>query len=291
MTLAHYKKFRFIWLCIMASLIALLLVVNVPAVLAGDFVLDWSSIGFVEGTSSLQTFTNVNNSGVDMTTEFRVLNAAFQDIGIYIPGSGPLNQGIPKPDGSALAIRDISESDYPGADVGYVFTKITFSDGITIDSLWTESFYHWAAQDIRKNLAIQAFDAAGNGLAPISWTIYGASTLIVEPHPINGEPWLRSTFPDNQNVFTGAEAITYGDQLIRELHWYSWGYAADDSLSHLLGSTYLGDFQFSRTPTAISLVSLGAEGKADALDIVLLALLVMGLATLVVVRLRLLKTD
>ena len=281
MTSAHFRRFRFVWLGVLAGLFALL-VVKASPVLAADFLLDWSEIGFVEGTSSLQTFTNVSNSGVDMTTEFRVLDASFQDIGIYIPGTSALNQGMPKPLGDGLAVRDISQTDYPGGDVGYVLTKITFSKGVLISDLWMESFYNWTDGGVRKHLALQAFDENGNAVTPVNWSTYGGSDLIVEAHPGNGDPWIRSSYPDSQTAFSGAENIDYGTQAIRELYWYSWGFAADNSLSHLLDSTYLGDFQFSvQVPTAVTLVSANAVGQPGASGVILLAFLVISLATVV----------
>jgi hypothetical protein len=277
---AHLKRVRLVWYGILFGLFALLVAVKVPAVLAADFFLNWSQIGFVDGTSSLQTFTNVSGSGVNMTTEFRVLNGSFQDIGPYIPGSTALNQGMPKPVNGALAVRDISTRDYPGADVGYVLTKIVFSQGVEIHDLWLESFYDWSDENVRKHLALQAFDDNGNALVPVSWTINGVSSLLVEPQPDNGDPWLRSSYPDGQNVFTGASEISYGNQAVRELHWYSWGYADDNTLSHLLGSTYLGDFQFSTIPTAVSLVSVSATGEPGALNASAAGFLLVTLASL-----------
>jgi hypothetical protein len=264
---------------------------RVPSALAADFILDWSQIGFVEGTSSLQTFTNVSNSGVDVTTEVRVLDATFQDIGIYIPGTSSFNNGMPKTVGDALAVRDISETDYPGGDVGYVLTKITFSQSVMLNDLWMEAFFNWTDGGVRKHLALQAFDEDGNGVVPVDWTIYGASDLIVEAHPANGEPWLRSSYPNDQTIFSGASGIDYGDQAIRELYWYSWGFAADDSMSNLLGSTYLGSFQFSLEPTAITLVSADVAANSSALGAISLAVLLVSLATLIIVRRRLFKAS
>lgn len=287
----QFKQSRFIKLFVLAVLFSFLFVISAGVVFAGDFILNWSQIGFVDGTSSLQTFTNVDNSGVDMTTEFRVLNSAFQDIGIYIPGTSPLNLGMPKPDGDALAVRDISLSDYPGADVGYILTTITFSPSISIDELWVEPFYNWTAEGVRKHMALQAFDGNGNGLAPVSWSTYGGSDLIVEPHPSNGEPWFRSSYPNGQTTYSGGFEISYTGQQISELHWYSWGLATDDSFSHLLGSSLLGDFQFTpEVPTAIHLVSIGAAvGDSNVLIPILLAILLVSLTTVIIVRQRPLK--
>jgi len=278
----QFKQNRFIRVCALAGLFTLL-VIMVPAVFAGDFILDWSQIGFVSGTSSLQTFTNVNNSGVDMTTEFRVLNSAFQDIGIYVPGTSPLNLNIPHPDGTGLAVRDINDTTYPGTNIGYILTTITFSPSIMIDSLWVEPFYNWTAQNVRKNMALQAFDVNGIGLSPVSWQTYGGSSMIIEPHPDNGEPWLRSSYPNSQTSYSGAFDITYGTQLISEFRWYSWGLVPNGNFSHLLGSSDLGDFQFTpESPTAINLVSAGATGsKSDNLVVTLLAFLLITLTILI----------
>ncbi len=287
----HFKQIRFFRLCILAGLFALLLVVIASPVFAGDFILDWSQIGFVDGTSSLQTFTNVNNSGVDMTTEFRVLNSSFQDIGLYIPESTPSNAGMPRPDGTALAVRDISSTAYPGTNIGYIMTTITFSPSVMIDSLWMEPFFNWTTQNVRKHMALQAFDVNGNGLSPVSWQTYGGSSLIIEAHPDNGELWLRSSYPNSQNSYSGAFDINYGNQFISELHWYAWGLVPNGDFSHLLGSSLLGDFQYTpESPTVINLVSAGAAGgESNILGFVLLAFLVISLTTLIIVQQRLLK--
>ncbi len=287
MCLTHFKQIRFFRLSVLAGLFTLLAVL-VPTVFADDFILDWSQIGFVDGTSSLQTFPNVSNSGVEMTTEFRILDSAFQDVGIYIPGTSPLNLGMPKPDGTALAVRDINERSYPGTDIGYVMTIITFSPNVTIKDLWTEPFYNWTTQGIRKHMALQAFDVNGNGLSPIAWQTYGGSNLLVEPHPDNGEPWLRSSYPDTQNAYSGSFDINYGDQLISELHWYSWGLASNGNLSHLVGSSLLGDFEFlPPPPTVINLVSAGVAGnESDMVVVILLAFLLITLTTLIIFQQR-----
>jgi hypothetical protein len=282
---AYFRRFRLIPLLAFAGLFALL-VVSVPAVFAADFVLDWSAIGFVEGDSSLQTFTNVSGSGVDMTTEVRVLNSSFQDIGIYIPGTTNPNQGMPKPVGDAFSVRDISVSNYPGPTVGYILTKITFSQPVQINDLWMEAFYNWTDGPVRKHLALQAFDENGNGVTPVNWTTYGGSDLVVGAHPANGKPWLRSSYPDTQTNYSGASDIDYGAQEIRELHWYSWGLAANGTLSNLLGSTYLGDVQFSTVPTAVTMTSAEVVSEATAFAAVLPAFLLFGLTTLVLLRRR-----
>lgn len=278
---AYFRRFRLIPLLAFAGLFALL-VVSVPAVFAADFILDWSAIGFVDGTSSLQTFNDISGSGVNMTTEFRVLDSAFQDLGLYIPGTTDLNDGMPKPVGSDLAVRDISR-DYPG---GYILTKITFSQSVQINNLSMEAFFNWTNGPVQKHLGLQAFDENGNGVAPVNWTTYGGSDLIVEAHPNNAKPWLRSNYPDTQTTYSGASDIDYGAQEIRELHWYSWGLAANGTLSNLLGSTYLGDFQFSTVPTAVTLTSTGVGSDATALAAVLPAFMLFGLVTLVVLRRR-----
>jgi hypothetical protein len=272
---------------------ALLFFINTRAVLAADFLLDWSQIGFVDGTSGPQTFTNVNNSGVDITTEVRVLNSAFQDIGLYIPGTSLPNIDMPRPDGTALAVRDISIDTYPGSNIGYIVTKITFSENVAINYLWMESFFNWTGGGVRKHMALQAFDENGNGLVPESWITDGGSDLIVEPHPSNGEPWLRSSYPNTQINYSGAYDIEYGSQLIKELYWYSWGYLADDSFSHVLGSSLLGDFEFStEEPTVINLVSAGTTlDDSEVLVTILLAFLLVCLITLITVRHRPFKTQ
>jgi hypothetical protein len=275
----HIRSLRVFPLLVLVAV----LLVAAPAVLAADFVLDWSAIGFVDGTSSLQTFNNISGSGVNMTTEFRVLNSAFQDVGLYIPGTTPLNAGMPKPEGDALAVRDIRTGVYQG---GYVLTKITFSQSVQINNLWMEAFYNWTDGPVRKHLALQAFDGNGNAVTPVFWNTYGGSNLVVEAHPANGQPWLRSSYPDTQTTYSGADDIDYGTQEIRELHWYSWGYAPNGSLSNLLGSTYLGDFQFSTVPTAVTLTSTAVLSEATALVVVLPAVLLFGLITLVLLRKR-----
>lgn len=280
------KSRHFLWLYVFTAILALF-AINVAPALAADYALDWSSIGFVDGTSSLQTFNNVNGSGIDMTTEFRVLNSSFTDLGPYVPGTTPLNLNMPRPDGSALAVRDINVATYPGTNVGYILTKITFSQCVEIDDLWLESFYNWTEEGVRKQLALQAFDVQGNAIVPTTWTIYGgASSLVIDNHPGNGKSWLRSSYDDSQTTFAGAEGISYGSQGVCELHWYSWGFAEDGSFSHLLGSTYLGDFQFSTIPTAINLVSSRAVGETGAAAALLPAVFLFGLTALVVARQR-----
>ena len=98
--------------------------------------------------------------------------------------------------------------------------------------------------------------------------------------------WLRSSYPDTQTTYSGADDIDYGTKEIRELHWYSWGYAPDGAMSNLLGSTYLGDFQFSTVPTAVTLTSTGVISEATALAAVLPAVLLFGLVTVVLLRRR-----
>jgi hypothetical protein len=286
---------RPIWLGLLLGLFALFLLPKAPAVLATDFVLDWSEIGFTDGASSLQTFENISDSGVTMTTEFRVLDNLFDDEewGLYIPPDGQI-----KPDvsGTALALRDISSTAYPNA--GYIHVRITFSQDIKINNLWMEPFYHWVEParniDVLKHTALQAFDAYGDSIVPISWQIYGdsldpsqISDLIAEPHPGNGKDWLRSDYDLGQNTWSGAYGINYGNQPIRELHWYSWGYDTDTGeLSNLLGSTYLGSFQFSTFPTAVTLVSVGAADRSAALGSILLVVFLFSLVTLAIMHRR-----
>lgn len=283
---AKLSSLRLIPLLLFAGLLALLLV-NPPAVFAADFIFDWSALGFVEGQSSQQTFTDVAGSGVDVTTEVRVLDEAFVDLGLYIPGADGQNVGMPKAEGDALAVRDISETDYPGDGVGYVLTIITFSQPVQLNDIWMEAFFNWPGGPVRKHLALQAFDEIGNAVVPTSWSTYGGSDLVLAAHPANGQQWLRSSYPDAQTNYSGADDIDYGTEEITELHWYSWGYSPDGDMSHLLGSTYLGDFQFSTVPTAVTLSSTDVVGVATASSMVVLpAFVLFGLATLVILRKR-----
>jgi hypothetical protein len=286
---------RSIWLGLLLGIFSLFLLLKAPIALAADYILDWSQIGFVDGNSGPQTFNNVAGSGVDMTVEIRVLNSSFQDTGAYIPGTTPLNQDMPKvvvfgDNDAALSIRDINEENFP--DAGYILTKITFSTDVKINELWMDSFYHYTNDNVLKHLALQAFDAEGNGLVPQDHEIVGSgsplSEMITTAHPTNGESWWRSSFPITQTNFTGAIGINYGNQAIRELHWYSWGYDPADgtTLQHVLGSTYLGNFQFSTFPTAVTLVSLGAADRSAALGSILLVVFLFSLVTLAIMHRR-----
>jgi hypothetical protein len=282
---------RPIWLGLLLGLFALYLLLKAPAVMAADYILDWSDIEFEDGKSELQTFPDVAGSGVTMTTEFRVLNAIFEDIGLYIPGTTPANQNMPKTIDASLRVRDINEQTYGGPAVGYVLTIITFSQDIKINNLWMEPFYHWVQPanniDVLKHAALQAFDGNGNSVTPDSWQVYASSELIIVPHPSNGKDWLRSDFELGQNAWSGAYGINYGNQPIRELHWYSWGYDTDTGeLSNLLGSTYLGSFEFSTFPTAVTLVSLGAADRSAALGSILLVVFLFSLVTLAIMHRR-----
>jgi len=284
----HYR--RPIWLGLLLGIFSLFLLLKAPIALAADFILDWSQIGFEDGNSGPQTFYNVSGSGVDMTVEIQVLNSSFQDIGAYIPGTTPLNQDMPRIVDDALSVRDINVAAYP--DAGYILTKITFSSDIKINELWMDSFYHYTGGNVLKQLALQAFDAEGNGLVPQDHAIVGSgsplSEMITTAHPTNGVSWWRSSFPITQTNFTGAIGINYGNQAIRELHWYSWGYNPADgtTLQHVLGSTYLGSFQFSTFPTAVTLVSLGAADRSAALGSILLVVFLFSLVTLVIMHRR-----
>jgi hypothetical protein len=279
-------SFRAVRLAVWLGLLAGLLVVGTGSVAAATFQLNWSQIGFVDGTSSLQTFTNVGGSGVTMTTEFRVVDASFNDLGLYVPGTSQPNQGMPKVSDTleALLVRDINQAAFPAA--GYIRTQITFSDEITINDLWLEPFYHWSEQGILKHQALQAFDGQGNAVVPVSWQTYGGSTLVVEQHPANGQPWLRSDFTTDQTTYSGATDVNYGSQRIKELHWYSWGEDVQNgSLTNLIGSTYLGSFTFSVVPTAVALVSVASLSPAQAAAgtaPLLLLVVVLSLATLAV---------
>jgi hypothetical protein len=277
---------RSIWLGLLLGIFSLFLLLKAPIALAADYILDWSQIGFVDGTSSLQTFENISGSGVTMTTEFRTLDSDFNDVGLYIPPGGQIK---PEVSGTALVLRDISSTAYPNA--GYIHVRIIFSQDIKINDLWMEPFFHWLPAGnpigVLKHAALQAFDGNGNSVTPDSWQVYESSELNIVPHPSNGKDWLRSDYPIGQNNWSGAFDIDFGNQPIRELHWYSWGYDADTGeLSNLLGSTYLGGFQFSTIPTAVTLVSLGAADRSAALGSILLVVFLFGLVTLAIIRRR-----
>jgi hypothetical protein len=283
-------SFRSIRLAFLFSLAAGLLFLSTSSVAAANFQLNWSQIGFVNGVSALQTFTNVGGSGVTMTTEFWVVDANFDDLALYVPGASQLNEDMPKvsEEWGALLVRDISQTTFP--DAGYIQTRLTFSDEITINNLALESFYHWTPPGILKHQALQAFDGQGNAVAPVSWETYGGSDMLVELHPANGQSWLRSDFAVTQTTYSGALDIDYGNQRIKELHWYSWGISAETGLlTHLVGSTYLYGFTFSVAPTAVTLVSLAplknAQAAAEAAPLLLLAV-VLSLVTFAAARRR-----
>jgi hypothetical protein len=267
------------------GLFSILLIFAASSAAAPIYRLNWSQIGFVNGTSTLQEFVNVDDSGVDMTTEFWVLDSNFNQIAHYKPGTTAANSDMPKVGGSAagggvLEVRDINQIDFPTA--GYIQTQITFSEPISIHDLWLEPFYHWLVEDVLKHAALQAFDEAGNALVPVNWETYGGSSMIVEDHPGNGQPWWRSHFSVGQNTYSGAGNIDYGNQRIKQLNWYSWGLDPDDgTFRHVLGSTLLGDFSFTVMPTAVTLVSLELPNRSVAVGVVpaFLALLAFSLIT------------
>ena len=229
------------------------------SVSASDYVLNWSQIGFQNGNSNPQTFTNINGSGIDMTIEFVVVDTSFANPVTYVPGTTDLNQDMPKasggPGGGALEVRDMNFDVHPNA--GYIRTKMTFSSEIIINDLWMESFFNWTQGSVLKHLALQAYDAQGNAVVPVSWTTYGGSDVIAEINIINGDLWFRSNYPINQTTYSGAENIDYGNQPIQELNWYSWGYdnVTGMHLQNVLGSTLLGDINF--TLPAPALYTLG----------------------------------
>jgi hypothetical protein len=249
----------FLWLLGLLSLVLLALLPGArPVSAVQEFTLDWAQIGFVDSTSTLQTFENIGGSGVTMTTEFVVLDENFNELGIYVPGTGPLNAEKPKASGGALEVRDISQTVFPNA--GYIKSRIIFSQDIYIKDLWMEPYYYREDVNVMKHAALQAFKGDGVGVVPISWTPYSSgpliSDLISQPHPGNGELWLRSDFPIEQSSYSGAFDINYGNQPVRELYWYSWGEDPDTGeFRHVLGSTLLGPFTFTLQPTAVTLQS------------------------------------
>ena len=215
-----------------------------------NFYLDWGGLGFVNGLSSLQTFTNVHGSGVDLTTEFLVVDENYDDLGLYVP---PVGQTYPAVGSSFLALRDISVGSYP--DAGRIKTEIIFSEPIRINEYWFEPFFRWTtpSPDVNKHQAIQAFDDQGDAVVPVSWASYDGSDLHIEPHPINGQAWLRSRYDINQTTYSGSYHINFGDQLVKSIHWYSWGEdQTTGALRHLLGSTYSGGFFFC-VPTDVEI--------------------------------------
>jgi hypothetical protein len=102
---------------------------QVASVAASSYVLNWSQIGFQNGNSGPQTFTNINGSGIDMTIEFVVVDTSFANPVPYVPGTTSLNQDMPKasggPAGGVLEVRDMNFDVHPNA--GYIRTKMTFS--------------------------------------------------------------------------------------------------------------------------------------------------------------------
>jgi hypothetical protein len=214
--------------------------------------LDWPGLGFEPGNSGPQTFLNVAGSGVDMTVEISMYNAAFEEIGPYIHPDGD----YPTVNGNALAVRGIDPDEYPNA--GMIVSKITFSDPISLNGLWFEPFYFWTQQNLRKEMGLQLFDTEGDGIVPGFFSVYGGSDLVIVNHPANNQPWLRSDFPNSQTTYSGAFSINYGSQAIQEIHWYSWTTTPDgQSFSNTIGSSYFNGFTFCRvTPTAVSLIDL-----------------------------------
>jgi hypothetical protein len=253
---------RPIWLVALLNLCVFFFFSGTNRAAAQEFVLNWNALGFVNGTSSQQVFLDIDGSGVNMTVEFWVLDENFNELGLYVPGTLPGNQNMPEVGTGSLGVRDISASAFP--DAGYIQTRITFSQDITINDLWMEPFYHWEDQDVLKHAALQAFDEDGNGLVPLTWTTYGGSDMVVTVHPANNEPWWRSDFPPSQITYSGSGDINFGTQAIRELHWYSWGLDPIDgtTLQNVLGSTYIGEFTFSVAPTAVSLQSFAPVTSA-----------------------------
>jgi hypothetical protein len=142
-------------------------------------------------------------------------------------------------------------------------------------------------------MALQAFDANGNGLIPNNWETYGGSTLISENHPSNGEPWLRSSYGPSQNIYSGAENIDYDEQFITELHWYSWALVPNGNFSHLIGSSLLGFFEFTPAPpTAINLASARTSiDSSEGIILILLAFSMVVLTAIIILRQRSLKTN
>jgi hypothetical protein len=267
------------------SLFSFLLIFGTGPAAASNFQLNWSQIGFENGNSALQTFPDIGGSGVVMTVEVLVLDSDFSMPALYVPGTTELNQGMPKTAGDAsgsdLEVRDINELEHPNG--AYIQTQITFSQEITIKDLWLEPFYHWTGGRILKHAALQAFDAEGNAVVPLSWQTYNGSSMIIElhPDPLNDQLWWRSDFPIGQNDYSGAQDIDFGDQGIKQLNWYSWGVdPTSGAFKHVLGSTLLGDFTFSVSPTAVTLVSLDASNRsvADATPVAL-ALVLFTVAT------------
>jgi hypothetical protein len=260
---------------------------NAQPVRAQSFTLNWGAIDYVDGMSALQIFENISDSGIDMSVEVQVFNSDFsENLGLYVPG---LAQIMPHAGDGSFEVRDLSPTAFPGG--GYIQTRIIFSQEIMITDIWMEPFYNYPAGggNVLKHAALQAFDANENAVVPLTWTAFGGSDLIVEAHPGNGEPWLRSTYPITQATYSGAFNISYGNQRIKEISWYSWGLnVGDGSFAHTLGSTLLGAFVFNAAPTAVTLVSIsaGASNNVAAVLPILLATAVIGLATTVTLKQR-----
>jgi hypothetical protein len=265
------------------SLFSFLLIFGTGPAAASNFQLNWSQIGFENGKSALQSFPDIGGSGIDMTVEVLVLDSDFSELGLYVPGTTELNQDMPKTAGDAsgsdFEVRDINETEYPNG--AYIQTQIIFSQEITIKDLWLEPFYHWTRGRILKHAALQAFDAKGNAVVPLSWQTYDGSSMKIEPHPKNNQQWWRSDFPIGQTEYSGAVDIDFGDQGVKQINWYSWGVdPTSGDFKQVLGSTFLGDFTFSVSPTAVTLISLDASNRsvADATPIAL-ALVLFTVAT------------
>lgn len=246
---------RTIWPAFLVCLLVILLSTTTKPVAAQEFVLEWNQLGFVNGTSALQEFFDVAGSGLNMTIEVRVFDENFNDLGLYVPGTLAGNANMPQAGNGSLGVRDINATVFPNG--GYIQTRIVFSQDITINDLWMEPFYHWETEDVLKHAALQAFDSEGNSLVPLTWTTYGGSDMIVGVHPGNNQNWWRSDFPASQTTYSGAGDINFGTQRIRELRWYSWGLDPVDGVTmrNVLGSTYIGEFTFSVSPTAVTLQS------------------------------------
>jgi hypothetical protein len=76
---------RSIWLGLLLGIFSLFLLLKAPIALAADYILDWSQIGFVDGTSSPQTFENISGSGCnDDDRGIRTLDSEFQRCRAYI---------------------------------------------------------------------------------------------------------------------------------------------------------------------------------------------------------------
>jgi hypothetical protein len=265
------------------SLFSFLLIFGTGPAAASNFQLNWSQIGFENGNSALQSFPDIGGSGVLMTVEVLVLDSNFSALGLYVPGTTELNQDMPKTAGDAsrsdFEVRDINETEYPNG--AYIQTRIIFSQEVAIKDLWLEPFYHWTGGRILKHAALQAFDAKGNAVVPLSWQTYNGSDMINELHPGNNQQWWRSQFSSSQTTYSGALDIDFGDQGIKQLNWYSWGVdPTSGAFKRVLGSTFLGDFTFSVSPTAVTLVSLDASNRsvADATPVAL-ALVLFTVAT------------